>query len=197
MSGKEKEFNFGQSRSGNNNQKKNKEEDIEHSTLNDNDNDNGKTENNKILSQYDHFQRLKTSDPKFSKMFKELEFISQNITGYVGTLQNMQKGPEAEKINNLLKELNSQYNILKTKYDNLLEKELSYLYINYKDLYDMVIAGLDRNTLISVLKTLSLVQEGKITKSDAIMGHGVPFMTQKYKLPNNFFNPDALKEYMK
>lgn len=149
-----------------------------------------------ILNQYDHYITLKTTDSKLSKLARNIEAISAEIVSNIGLLQSMEKGEEAERINVKLGILNTEHSKLKSEFDSIIKVELSILHEHYPDLFEMIINGLDRTTLENALNAFTDFSKGKISKTEAI-SKGVSFMTTKYSLPKDFFNPDALTEYTK
>lgn len=149
-----------------------------------------------ILEQYDHYINLKNNDSILSNLSRSIETISSAIVSNVGVLQSLPKGNEAEKINIKLGVLNTEHTKLKSEFDSIVKVELSIIYEHYPDLFEMIINGLDRNTLENVLNAFSEFSKGNISKTEAV-SKGVSFMTTKYSLPKDFFNPDALTEYTK
>jgi hypothetical protein len=150
-----------------------------------------------IMSQYDHFNDLKLNNSKFKYLSNEIENISNDIINHVGTLNKMEKGPLAESINVKLGELNSRHKKLENEYIELLKIELNILYTNWPSLFEQITTGngIDRTTLEHVLNTFSKYKNNEVSPDKAVE-MGVDFMTNKYNLPKDFFNKDAIKEYI-
>jgi len=150
-----------------------------------------------IMSQYNHFINLKSNNPKFRDLYNEIESISVDIVNHIGSLNKMEKGPLAETVNAKLKELNQKHKDLNNEYKELLKIELNILYSNWPDLFEQITTGkgIDRSTLEHVLDTFRKYKNNEVSPDKAV-DLGVDYMTNKYNLPKDFFNKDALKEYI-
>ena len=149
-----------------------------------------------IMSEYDKYTALATTNVESKRLYDRIQELSSIITGYVGRLQNLEKGQEAERINSTLIDLNGQYNMVKEEFDIHVRRELVYSRSNYPDLFEMIIDGVDRTTLEDALTKFELYKQGKITAEMAVR-NGVSLTRTQYKVPNDFFNEEAIRDYYK
>ena len=83
---------------------------------------------------------------------------------------------------------------LKKDADDLTRTELSLVSSQYPVLYDKIVEGVDRATLENVLTAFEAFQSGKISANDAV-STGMDYMTNRYNLPANFFNKQAIDQF--
>ena len=126
-------------------------------------------------------------------VFKRQHTQSTNITA---TAIDAISVPVMDSINSTLIDLNGQYNMVKEEFDIHVRRELVYSRSNYPDLFEMIIDGVDRTTLEDALTKFELYKQGKITAEMAVR-NGVSLTRTQYKVPNDFFNEEAIRDYYK
>jgi hypothetical protein len=149
-----------------------------------------------ILSQYDHFTQMKQSDEKMNYLHGSLDKISHEITETFSLLQQTSDKEKIRSLSDKLSHLTVLHKKMETDYDGILQKELSVLYQNWPEIFEKVKEGIDRETLEHVLTMFEKFQSGQISANQAVMG-GMDYMTQKYNLPNDFFNKNAVDHFNK
>jgi len=199
-----KEYVFGKSRAKS--QLRITNEDDKKETNDEGNNKNNKTTNkNKsdsikdiILSQYDKYIYLKNNDVKIKQLHADIERVSLEIVNNVGVLQNMIDKPkdQVEAVNIKTGHLNNLSNKLKGEYNDILHTELQELYTGWPDIYEMVIEGTDRETLVDALTTFESYKRGDLSAKQSVRIGG-QFIRKKYKLPEDFLNEEALDQYAK
>lgn len=147
-----------------------------------------------ILAQYDHLMRLKQSDQKIGHLARSQEKISLEITEAFNAFQKAADNDQIKQLNDKLNYLSTLHKKIKQEYDQIIEKELSVLHQNWPDIYDKIIEGIDRETLENVLTAYEQFKSGNISANQAVM-NGMDYMTQKYHLPNDFFNKKAVEQF--
>jgi hypothetical protein len=152
-----------------------------------------------ILDQYDHLTHLKTHNDSVRNLSHSIERVSLEIINNVSILQSMKESKDKEnieRVNVKLGQLNILSKKLKDEYNNILHTELSPLYEGWPEIYNMVLEGTDRVTLEHVLTVYEQYKSGHVTPAQAVSS-GAQYMKQKYNLPDDFINPEALKDYIK
>ena len=148
-----------------------------------------------ILQSYDHFTTLKTSNPKIKYFSETMETISKEIVDTVGQLQGSSGKEQTVALSAKLEHLNQLHNQLKEEYTTLLKVELSVLYENWPPLFDKFIEGVDKETLEHVLTVFDDQVRGRYDANTAV-GHGLDYMKRNYNLPKDFFNKNAIGEFV-
>lgn len=149
-----------------------------------------------ILNQYDHYIEMTTRDPIIKRLFDTQQKLSAEITNTFGILQKSENKDESRSLNEKMNRLTELYNKTKKEYDDLMKKELSVVYQTWPGIYEKIIEGVDRETLVHVLTVFEDYQKGNIDADGAVM-NGMDYMTSKYSLPKDFFNKSAVSEFNK
>lgn len=149
-----------------------------------------------ILGGYDKLQQLKTTNPEIKYLSQTQTEISKQIVDTLGILQHSTEKDKTfvTDLHNKLEHLNNLYNKLKSQYDELLKVHLQTVYEHWPEIYDKIIEGVDRNTLEHVLTMYEQQMTGNIDKHTAV-NNGIQYMTEKYNLPKDFFNEQAISEF--
>jgi len=146
-----------------------------------------------ILEQYDRFMKLKQSDESFKQLYESKEQVSKEITTAFSQLQNTDnKTLVVDKLNHLT----ALYKKMETEYDQTLQKEMKPLFDRWPDIFEKIKEGIDRETLENVLTVFEQYQSGEKSADEAVIS-GMDFMTNKYKLPEDFFNKSAVNQFNK
>jgi hypothetical protein len=149
-----------------------------------------------ILQQYDHLVNLKRSDEKVKYLSETQEKLSREITTTFTVLQQAKDSEQIHQLNLKMSHLTTLHKQLKDEYDERLKTELNIVYRNWPEIYDKIIEGVERETLEHVLTMYDKYQNGKINANDAVTT-GMDYMTNKYHLPTDFFNKNAVEQFNK
>jgi hypothetical protein len=148
-----------------------------------------------ILQQYDLYTQLKTSDAKIKYMSESQDNLSKEILSTITLLQKAEK-PDAPALHDKLNHMTEVHKKLKSEFTDTMKDKLNILYKYWPDIFDKVLEGIDRDTLENVLSVYDTFSKGQISDDQAV-NLGVDYMTKKYKLPNDFFDRTAVKNFTK
>lgn len=148
---------------------------------------------NKILEQYDLYNKLLNSDKNLQELYLQKNNLSNEILKYYGLLQKKDADWTTEDTTNLhqiLNDLDNQHKNIDQQYQQYLTNQLSWLYQKFPDIYDRMVNGdtpLERTTLEHVLNAFCQSETGQIKKRDAIKS-GLDYMKTRHNLPDDFFD---------
>lgn len=131
---------------------------------------------------------------EFRSVLEKKEKNSVEFTTLFKKIQKKEYKDDAEyqEINRRLEELSQTGKTLTASYDRQMKKRFKELYLTYPGIYDMFVnRTVDQSTLNHVLDTFDQVSNGRISSNEGI-SHGLDYMTDKYNLPSDFFNKDAI-----
>jgi hypothetical protein len=144
----------------------------------------------KILQWQAEIKQAKEVD--YKDLLAEKDRNSQEITNL---FPKIQAGGEAEAIKMLsdrIDELNESNKKLDEKYKKGMKRKFRELYKRYPNIYQMLVEGnIASDTLEHVLTAHEKMERGQVSEYKAV-SEGMDFMTQKYNLPSDFFNRDAI-----
>lgn len=149
-----------------------------------------------IMEQYDHLTYLKQSSEKVKYLILTQNKLSHEITETFATLQKTTEQNQIKELNEKMNHLTTLHKKLTGEYEEVLKKELNVLYCNWPAIFDKIKEGMDRDTLEHVLTVFDDYQKGKINANDAVIS-GMDYMSNKYHLPTDFFNKDAVDQFNK
>lgn len=147
-----------------------------------------------ILGQYDKFIDMKSKNGKIKYLIESQDRLSKEILSSFGLLQKSESSEMTNLINQKLNNLSMLHQKVKVECDEILKVELSILYENWPDIYDKVIEGVDRETLSHVLSVYEEFRKGNLSSNEAV-SEGMNFLTDKYELPNDFFNHNGIEKF--
>jgi flagellin-specific chaperone FliS len=139
---------------------------------------------------------LKMTNEKIGYLSTSQDKISREITAAFNDLQKSTSIEMTKELGNKLNYLTDLHKKLKVEYNEILQRELSVLYKNWPDIFEKIQEGIDRETLDNVLTVFENVQNGKMSKNEAL-SNGMDFMSKKYNLPSDFFNKNAVDTFNK
>ncbi len=147
-----------------------------------------------VLRAFDHFTDLKLNNDKVKYLSETQDTLSKEIVDAVNSLQHAEGQIQTSELTQKLEHLTSLHAKLKTEYTEILKNELAVILSNWPELFDKFIEGIDRETLDHCLSVFEAQMTGRIDSKNAI-GQGMDFMKQKYNLPKDFFNKNAIDEF--
>lgn len=147
-----------------------------------------------ILEQFDHFHHLEQSDPTIKGLNATLDALSKEIATTMSLLQQTTDSTITSQLTHKLQRLTELHGKSEKERDTRLQKELQVLYTTWPGIYEAIVNGASRDTLVSVLSTFEKVQSGQMDEDQAVRS-GMDFMTEKYHLPHDFFNRSAVSEF--
>jgi predicted nuclease with TOPRIM domain len=129
----------------------------------------------------------------FKSLLDEKDKNSQKVTNAFEKLKTVDaESSEFSIYSEQIDRLNQRNKELESKYQTDMKKKFKEFHRKYENIYTMMVNGtIDEETLTHVLNMYDRVENGHIDKK-AGMNQGMDFMTQKYKLPKDFFNRDAV-----
>lgn len=149
-----------------------------------------------IMEQYDHMIYLKQSNERVRYLTITQDRLSREITETFAILQKAIDQEQIKGLNEKMNYLTTLHKKLTNEYEDILKKELNVLYHNWPAIFDKIKEGMDRDTLEHVLTVFDDYQKGKINANDAVIS-GMDYMSNKYHLPADFFNKDAVDQFNK
>lgn len=154
-----------------------------------------------ILENYDHFMKLIHNDSQMKELVSGREKISDEILSVTNILQQQTDKEQIKQLQSKLSQLTTLYNKMDAEYKNRSQKELETIYQKWPSIFDMIIGtgdnqrSIDRDTLEDVLTMYQEYKSGHISEEHAIT-HGMCFMNNKYHLPKDFFNENAVHTFI-
>ena len=146
----------------------------------------------KVLNWQREIESAKRNE--FKAVLDRKEAIATAVSSLFQRIQK-QDYKDPEEFNQLgarIDELNQESKVLLADYHKQMKKRFKDCHEAYPSIYDMLINGtVDPQTLRSVLDTYDQVERGFISTNEG-MSRGLDYMTNKYKLPDDFFNRDAI-----
>ena len=142
----------------------------------------------KILNWKREIDELK--EVKYKAILEEDKKISGQVTSLFKRLQSQdyQDSKEFQSINLKIETLNNKSKAIKKDYQQIMQKKFSELYQSYPAIFDLLVNNnVETDTLNHVLDTFDRVEQGEL-KVDQGLNNGMDFLTDKYRLPDDFFN---------
>jgi hypothetical protein len=142
----------------------------------------------KILAWQAQINELKAT--RYKASLDREQVIATEITTLFKRIQNKDYADttEYEALGARIDTLNEQAKALKREFLSAMQTEFNELYTTYPGIFDILVNNkVDQATLLHVLATFDRVEQGRLS-ADQGLGVGMNFLTDKYKLPDNFFN---------
>ena len=138
-----------------------------------------------ILGYYDKYMYLKNNDV-------DIKSLLYNINSIKNGIQKAEKSCNSK----LFLTLNNKLKVEEENYINKIKIELSQLYIQYPDMFQIIVVKeTSRDILESVLTQYELFKNGKVSERDAIKT-GINFTNNRFNLPNGFLDESKIDDFI-
>lgn len=149
----------------------------------------------KILAWQNEMCEIKNT--VYKDLLTEKTANSQRIVELFQKLQSKTSGDDFTLFSSEIDILNERNKALNETYTKGMQKRFKAFARAYPNIFKMFMEGtVDQQTLNHVLNTFEQMERGHMTKTQGVH-HGLDYMTDKYNLPNDFFNRDAVDKMHK